>query len=145
MHKRVISGFTLIELMIVVAVIGILAAIAYPSYQDSVLKSRRSDAKAKLLEVAQRQERFFTEQNTYTTNFTQLGYATVASVASDNGYYTITVAAGDGTPGCTAISCGFRLTAVPQGAQAADTRCTSFTLSSINAKNATGTTATQCW
>ncbi len=61
-------GFTLIELMIVVAVIAILAAIAYPSYQDSVRKSRRADAKAALLDLAQFMERNYTTANRYDQN-----------------------------------------------------------------------------
>jgi len=59
------GGYTLIELMIVLAIIGILAAIAYPTYQDSVRKSRRADAEAVLLELAQWMERFYTENNRY--------------------------------------------------------------------------------
>lgn len=59
------AGFTLIELMIAVAIVAILAAIAYPSYQDSVRKSRRADAKAALLELAQFMERNYTEANRY--------------------------------------------------------------------------------
>ena len=62
------KGFTLIELMIVVAVIAILASIAYPSYQDSVRKTRRADAKEVLLEGAQWMERFFTENYRYDKN-----------------------------------------------------------------------------
>lgn len=58
-------GFTLIELMIVVAVIGILGAIAYPSYRDSVLKGRRGEARAALMDLLQQQERFMTQHNTY--------------------------------------------------------------------------------
>jgi len=61
----VARGFTLIELMIVVAVIAILAAIAYPSYQDYVRKARRAQAKADLLEYAQRAERHHTVNNSY--------------------------------------------------------------------------------
>lgn len=58
-------GFTLIELMIVVAIVGILAAIAYPSYQDSVRKSRRAEGRTALMEVLQQQERYMTQRNTY--------------------------------------------------------------------------------
>ena len=62
---RTVSGFTLIEVMIVVAIVGILAAIAYPSYQQHVRSSRRADAQAALLELAQFMERRFTENNGY--------------------------------------------------------------------------------
>jgi len=60
-----VSGFTLIEVMIVVAIVGILSAIAYPSYQDHVRSSRRADAQAALSELAQFMERRFTENNGY--------------------------------------------------------------------------------
>lgn len=140
-HQK--SGFTLIELMVAVAVIGLLAAIAYPAYTDSVIKSRRSDGKAKLLEVAQRQERYYTERNTYTTDFTQLGYATSSTVASDNGFYSITVAA---TSGST-IANSFTLTAAPVGSQTKDVKCNRFTLTNTNVKGiSSGTsTASACW
>ena len=73
------QAFTLIELMIVVAIIGILASIAYPNYQDSVKKSRRADAKAALLGLANAMERYYTENNTY------LGAAGTAATPADTG------------------------------------------------------------
>ena len=63
-HGRM-AGFTLIEVMIVVVVVGILAAIAYPSYQDAILKGRRAEARAALTEFMQQQERYMTQQGTY--------------------------------------------------------------------------------
>jgi len=65
MSKRLNTGFTLIEVMIVVAIIGILASIAYPSYVDSVRKGRRAEARAALTELMQQEERFMTQNNSY--------------------------------------------------------------------------------
>jgi type IV pilus assembly protein PilE len=77
------AGFTLIELMIVVIVLGILTAIALPAYQDSVLKGNRAVAKAKLLEVASRQEAYFADNKTYQDSLAFLGFPT-ATMGVDN-------------------------------------------------------------
>jgi type IV pilus assembly protein PilE len=105
------SGFTLVELTIVVTLIGILAMIAIPAYNDSVTKARRSDGQAALMEAMARQERFFTENNTYTTNFAALPLGT----SSPEGHYTLSAAAcGAGIASCVL------LTATPGTAQAHD-------------------------
>lgn len=130
------SGFTLIELMIVVAVIGILAAIAYPSYQDSIRKARRADAKSALLDAAQRQERFFTENNQYTSvQVPAVGCtntpATIAAgtdcglnlstATTTDGYYTLTLTA----PAVNNRRNSFTITATPVTgkSQTKDTTC----------------------
>ena len=92
MHKKSVIGITLVELLIVVAVASILMSIAYPAYQGHVLKMRYSDGKAKMHEIIQLQRRYFTDNNSYTTNLTgDLGYTNAGggAVASDNGFYLI--------------------------------------------------------
>ncbi len=107
------SGFSLLELMIVVAIVGIIAAIAYPSYTEQVVRGRQSDGQAMLMEVMQAQERFYSQNQTYTTNLTTLGY-TVANPESLGDFYTIAAAA---CPGSAVTQCVL-LTATAQGAQA---------------------------
>lgn len=136
-----IQGFTLMELLIAVAIVGILASVAYPSYLDSVTKARRSDGQAKLLEVAQRLERFYTENNTYTTDLTNLSYAAAGAVNSDEGFYSVTVAAAAG-----GIAGGYILTATAQNAQASDAKCGNLSLSSTGVKGESGSgSAADCW
>ena len=148
MRNRNRHGFTLIELMIAVAIVGILAAIAYPSYQNSVTKSRRAEGKSLLLDAAAREERFFAQYNQYTTTIVApsgcagsvcgLNYS---SSNSTNGYYTLTTPAA--TNPSTAV---FGLTATPQGAQATgDPSCATFTLNNLGVKGATGTNTSVCW
>jgi len=124
------KGFTLIELMIVVAIIAILGAIAFPSYQDQVRKTRRASAKADLMELASYMERYFTENNTY------VGATIAASgIANDNYAFTNPI------PGLGATA--YTLTVVPAGGQAAD-GCGTMTLTQTGVKAHTGAEA-GCW
>ena len=131
------SGFTLIELMITVAVVGILAAIVYPSYQDSVKKSRRADAKSALLNATQSMEKFYTENSKYTG----ATVGTVVPASSTDGYYTISFSV---APSAAA----YTLQAAPttKGNQDAD-KCGNFTLSSTGVKGVNSGTlgVADCW
>lgn len=112
-----IAGFNLIELLIVIVIIGILAAIAVPSYQGSVRKSNRSDGQAVLLEAASRMERYYYTNNTYETDLTKLGYSSSSGVASPEGHYTLEVIAA--TTACPIKTC-YKLQATAQNNQTPD-------------------------
>ena len=127
MHSTTARGFTLIELMIVVAVIAILASIAYPSYVDSVRKARRADAQAEMVQYAGFAERIFTETNSYA------GATKVASGIVDN-FYNFDI-----NP-LTATT--FTIIATAQGTQTSDT-C--GTILSLNNTGATLPTTAGCW
>ena len=114
--ERNCKGFTLIEVMIVVAIIAILASIALPAYNDQIRKSRRTDAQRELVSWAQALERIFSANPTTGYDDCSVGKP---SGTSSNAYYTFSTAAGDGGA-CTSTS--FTLAAVPiaSGSQAAD-------------------------
>lgn len=132
--RRAASGVTLIELMIVVVVVGILAAVAYPSYREHVNNSRRADGKSALLNVAQRLERCFTQYNAYDHASCPVAFP----VTSPDGFYQINDQSRDATT--------FEVRAAPQGVQAGD-RCGTFTLTHTGARDVQGAalTAQQCW
>lgn len=121
-------GFTLIELMITVVIVGILAAIAIPSYQNYVMQSRRSEAQATMMRLALNEEKFRANNTTYADH-------TVSAIGVVNSaYYSFTIEAAANT---------YTISAVPQGAQASDA-CGTLTLDQAGNKGQTGT-ATQCW
>ncbi|MFQ6310059.1 type IV pilin protein [Lysobacter capsici] len=133
---RSIRGFTLIELMVVVAIIGILVGIAVPAYQDSVRKSRRGQAKADLAEVAQAMERFYTVNNTYVGADLAIIAMTQSPKVGD-ARYTISFS------GATTAST-FVLRAQPTGGQVGD-KCGTLTLSNTGAKTPDRATMPECW
>lgn len=140
------AGFTLVELIIVVVVVGILMAVALPGYQESMQKARRTDAKAGLMDAANRQERYMLDRSRYATDMTELGFGADPMI-SEEGHYSIDVEEPDPPdPNCSIATC-YVLTATPvaNGAQAGDTRCASFSLSSGGARTASGSGATECW
>ena len=108
--NRIQRGFTLVEVMIVVAVISLLAAVAYPSYVNQVAKGRRTDGKQALVELAQKLERFYTERGTYAG--ATLGPTGLYPAVSSGGYYALAID--------TQTADGFTISATPQGAQASD-------------------------
>ena len=132
------SGFSLIELMIVVAIIGLLAGIAMPAYQNHMLKAHRADGQGILLDMAARQERFITQNNTYTTNVSAATGLNLGTTVSREGYYNLSAAAcGGGT-----IAACYLLTATATGGQTNDTDCLTITYSSAGVK---GGTTGDCW
>lgn len=134
------NGFTLMELMIVVAIIGIVSAIAYPSYDSYMKKSKRADAKVGLSKIADKQERFYLQNNTYTTSFAAAGLNT--SNISTEGYYTFSVTSANLISGFVVTA-----TAIAGRSQANDTGCTVMTLSSTGVKTPNGVPAgtKDCW
>ena len=124
-------GFTLIELMIVVAIVGILAAIAYPSFQQYARESKRSDAHAALLRIATLEEKFFSNNNAYTTSATVLGYSANPAI-SNEGFWAVTITSGN-------LATAFSLSAAPAGAHV-DAACTPITLTSAGLRGPAG-----CW
>ena len=140
------NGFTLIELMIVVAVVAILAAIAFPSYQEYVMRSRRVEGQGLLNEAAAREERWRAQNGSYMTGGTATDIAKLKlphEDKSENGYYTLNIAAAaDRSDG------GYTLTAVRTGVQTSDRKCGDFTLDATGKKGivaATPGTVALCW
>lgn len=108
------TGFSMVELLVVVAIIGIIATVALPSYESYVKRSYRSDAMAELSTIMTAQETYAANEMTYTTNLTHLNYT--ASPATRSGKYNISAS----TCGEDPISACVKLTATPQGSQASD-------------------------
>ena len=158
--RRHVRGFTLIEIMIVVAVIALLASVAMPAYFDSIRKSRRADAITAINQVSQAQERWRANSPTYSPNLGSGGLlvtsaatavTTSGTVSSSqfnipSGYYRLRVSTDSNL---NANQTSYTVLATGIGSQASDSRCTSLTMTVTGgnfAYTSTGTaTANQCW
>ena len=131
------KGFTLTEVIIAVAIVGILATIAIPTYEHHVAKARCSDATTILVKIASQQEQFFLDNKTYTTDLTDLGYDT-STMDTENGYYQVAVEAA--TDSCGIQTC-YSLKATLKNTATSHTSFNSLTLNSMGTKLPTD----GCW
>ena len=150
-RRRDIRGFTLIELMIVVAIVAILVAIAYPAYTDSVLKGRRAQARTAILELLQQQERYMTQRNTYlkfsnaagTTNPTPVPFKVFAGDSSASTPYWLS------TDVCDATQLITECVQVIAAPTITDTAVGTLSMTSTGVRSCTGTAAASnpklCW
>ncbi len=144
--KRTERGFTLIEMMIVVAIIGILAAIAYPSYDEYVKRGNRTEGQALLSDASARQERYFGQNNAYITSDADIAKLGLKNGnTSETGKYELAVEViTDGGSPPRPIDGGYTLTAKQKFG---DTKCGNLTLNALGAKDRSGSgkTAAECW
>jgi type IV pilus assembly protein PilE len=141
-------GITLMELMIVVAIIAMISAFAYPSYQDYIVNTKRTAATTTLLQIADRQQQFFMDNKSYAADLTTLGFTANPLWVADDGR---TVTAGDldavyifGIVNVTPTE--YLAFAVPVGQQQIrDTKCGALTLNQANARQAYGSQPDDCW
>jgi type IV pilus assembly protein PilE len=132
------KGITLIELMIAVAIVAILAAVAYPSYSRYMLTSHRTEAQTALVRISNLEERYFMDNNLYGSLFNLGLTATSAAttLSTENNYYTISVQVSGAT---------YTLTATASGSQASDTECGTLSLNDSGHKNSSTALADICW
>jgi len=139
-------GFSIIELMVAVAILGILAAIAIPNYSKYLERSRRVDAQTILLKVAAEQEKYYLENNTYgTTAQIAAGIKTsTTTINSPNNYYSIVIASKTATQDFTATA-----SVISTGAQAGDSDCAKFSIDQAGTRtaktSANADNTTKCW
>jgi type IV pilus assembly protein PilE len=126
-------GFTLMEVIVVVVMLGILAAIAIPNYSEYVRRGHRSAAQAYILDLASRQVQFYLDRRVFADNVAALNVAAPAELASR---YTVAIVVNAGPPAT------FTITATPTGSQTGD-RCGNLTITQTGARGASATTG--CW
>jgi type IV pilus assembly protein PilE len=129
---RKIRGVTLLELLIVIVIVGIMAAVAYPSYRDYITRAKRTEAKTLLLEIAQNQERFYLQNNRY-GDMGDLGYSDPK--ITDTESYSVTITANDAN--------NFSATATYQKSDAEASKCDTFSIDGRG--NKTSAPYADCW
>jgi type IV pilus assembly protein PilE len=140
--KRALRGFTLIEIMITVGIVAVLATIAVTGYTSQVQKSRRTDARNALLDLAGREEKLFSTANAYSQTPSDLGYGAVGTsfpISVGSGYYTVSASVPN-------PSVSYVVTATAIGIQASDTQCATLSVDQTGAQTSTGgATSSTCW
>lgn len=143
MNRMLKNGFTLIELMIVVAIVAILAAVVYPSYQSAVIKTKRADGWSTMMQLMQQEERYYSQNNAYlafSTASPQTGFKTFSGDNAASSPYLIK---GDVCTGDTITNC-ILLTAT-QVSPFSDTKCGDLMLDSTGQRSVSVTGAKDCW
>ncbi len=134
-----VRGMTLIELLIVVALVGILTMVAVPSYRDYTLRAHRNEARIALLRIHADQERFYLlNGNRYTSDLRNLGYPAASGVLTDSGRYRLSVDAG-------ANHSTFTARATVTARMQSDRECEQFTINAQGLKEATPDPHDRCW
>lgn len=139
MKNKISQGFTLIEVMIVVVIIGILAAVSYPNYTEYVKRGARADAMTILLDAANKQEQYFVDNRSYATDLSDIGVPS----ASENGYFTISLQEGGTTDTFTLVA------TAASGPVRGDTDCPALTIDELGIRGVSGVTdqaqIDRCW
>lgn len=133
--RKITRGFSLMELLIVIVIVGILAAIAYPNYTRYVERAKRTEAKAALLQIATNQERFYLQNNTYTDDMTKLGFPSSGDWETDSEAYIVDITSADAS--------NFEATATYQLGGEEEEKCLTFTIDGLGER--TSDPEDDCW
>ena len=141
--RSIMRGFTLVELMIVVVVVSILAAVAIPSYRNYVMRSQRVDATTALLRIQAAEEKYFLQFNAYTDQLVGAAAGLDMPTVTDTGNYGLDIDWGPAGAGVSYVA-----TATAAAGQLDDVKCVTFTIDQNGTRQATGSATNptiECW